>query len=64
MADYRNVDCPNCGRHRVQSDGVCEKCFWDVDGDDYASITRPFDYASNGKIYYPPGGNTVRISET
>lgn len=38
---YRNMDCPNCGRHRIELDGVCEKCQWDVDGNDYASITRP-----------------------
>jgi hypothetical protein len=48
---YRSGDaviCPNCGRYRVQgpdsgmhADGVCEKCTWDVDGGDYATITRP-----------------------
>lgn len=44
---YRNIDCPNCGRHRVQGDafldedGVCEKCNWDVDAGTYASVSRP-----------------------
>lgn len=37
---YRPVDCPNCGRHRVLGDGICEKCGWDVDGDDYEIVTR------------------------
>lgn len=42
MSDsYRSSDCPNCGRHRVQADGVCEKCDWDADGGDYVGITRP-----------------------
>lgn len=40
-SSYRSIDCPNCGRNRVEQDGVCEKCDWDVDGGDYASITRP-----------------------
>lgn len=39
--DYRDTECPNCGRHRVEWDGVCEKCGWDVDGGNYSSITRP-----------------------
>lgn len=38
---YRDLECPSCGRHRVMLDGVCEKCSWDADGDDYATITRP-----------------------
>lgn len=40
---YRDVDCANCGRHRVELNGVCEKCGWDHDADpmDYASVTRP-----------------------
>ena len=39
--DYRDMECPNCGRCRVEIDGVCEKCGWDVDGGNYSSITRP-----------------------
>lgn len=46
--NYRSIDCPECGRHRVWNDGVCDKCFWDVDGGDYASITRPDEYRPNG----------------
>jgi len=47
---YRNIDCPNCGRHRIQINGVCEKCLWDVDGKNYASITRPNEYNPQGRI--------------
>ena len=57
--DYRNVDCPKCGRHRVQGDGVCEKCLWDVDGGDYASITRPDEYDTQGYIYHKPDENLI-----
>lgn len=39
--DYRDIACPNCGRHRVETDGICEKCHWDVDGGDWVTITRP-----------------------
>lgn len=49
-AEYRNTDCPNCDRHRVQSDGVCEKCLWDSDGGNYASITRPTEYDQYGRL--------------
>lgn len=41
---YRGVNCPNCGRRRVDIAGVCEKCFWDVDANGYAHITRPESY--------------------
>lgn len=41
VAFYRDLDCPNCGRHRVWATGVCEKCRWDVDGGDYVIVTRP-----------------------
>lgn len=44
MPVYRPDACSNCGRFRVQTDGVCEKCNWDVDGGDYAMITRPNEY--------------------
>lgn len=43
-SDYRSTDCPNCGRHRVMADGICEKCEWDVDGGNYLSVTRPDEY--------------------
>jgi molybdenum cofactor biosynthesis enzyme MoaA len=56
--NYRNGDCPNCKRHRIQADGVCEKCFWDVTGNDYASITRPNEYNAQGYIYHDPSENT------
>lgn len=34
-ADYRNVDCGKCGRMRVQSNGVCEKCGYNNDTRSY-----------------------------
>jgi hypothetical protein len=37
---YRDVECTNCGRVRVEMNGVCEKCDWDNDNGNYASITR------------------------
>ena len=43
---YRDLECPNCGRNRVELDGVCEKCYWDVDGGDYVTITRPNEWES------------------
>lgn len=51
---YRDVECPNCNRHRVQDDGVCEKCLWDVDGGDYAAITQPADYSATGRVFHLP----------
>jgi len=42
--------CTNCGRYRVQTDGVCDKCWWDNDRGNYASITRPESYDTNGPI--------------
>lgn len=36
MSDYyRDDPCPKCGRHRVQANGVCEKCRWNVDANDF-----------------------------
>jgi len=32
---------------RVETHGVCEKCNWDVDGGNYATITRPADSTEN-----------------
>ena len=45
---YRNIDCPNCGRHRVSTKGICDKCFWDVDGGDYVTVTRPDKWRNTG----------------
>lgn len=33
---YRDHPCSNCGRHRVELDGICEKCNWNEDIDAYA----------------------------
>ena len=39
---YREEDCLNCGRSRVDLEtGFCEKCQWDNDCGDYASIIHP-----------------------
>jgi hypothetical protein len=45
---YRGTDCTHCGRCRVQDDGVCDKCNWDNDGNDWAFITRPDEYDTDG----------------
>jgi len=29
MSEYLDFDCKNCGRHRVESNGICEKCNFD-----------------------------------
>lgn len=29
MSEYLNYDCINCGRHRVENNGICEKCNFD-----------------------------------
>ena len=29
MSEYIDFDCKNCGRHRVESNGICEKCNFD-----------------------------------
>jgi hypothetical protein len=29
MSKYLNYDCINCGRHRVENNGICEKCNFD-----------------------------------
>lgn len=50
--DYRRGDaigCKNCGRARVQWDGVCEKCLWDNDAGEYASVSRPTEYDALGR---------------
>ena len=37
---YRVQVCTNCGRMRIELNGVCDKCGWDQDGGNFASITR------------------------
>jgi hypothetical protein len=59
QGDYRSVECPNCRRNRVQRDGVCEKCLWDVDGNDYACVTRPSEYNAQGYIFVQPDENPI-----
>jgi hypothetical protein len=43
---YVGINCPNCGRARVEWDGtllVCEKCRWDILHDDfYLARRRPY----------------------
>lgn len=51
---YRVADCnnPDCGRMRVQEDGVCEKCLWDNDAVPgmYACVSRPTEYDACGPM--------------
>jgi uncharacterized OB-fold protein len=35
MGGYLDMDCKNCGRRRVESDGVCEKCHYDNINNEY-----------------------------
>lgn len=62
MAEYREIECPNCGRLRVQDDGVCEKCLWDADGNNYAGVTRPGEYDTQGAITHKPDENLPDFS--
>jgi len=59
MDDYRDIDCPNCNRHRVQSDGVCEKCLWDTNGNNCDCVTRPEDYNAQGYIFVRDDENLI-----
>lgn len=61
---YRDIDCPNCQRHRVDQDGVCDKCLWDVDGGDYALVTRPNEYNAQGPIFVDPNENLILHAST
>lgn len=61
---YRNIDCPKCGCYRIQSDGVCENCLWDVDNNNWAPITRPNKYDSRGRLVKLPGGEGDFFSGT
>lgn len=40
MSGYKDVDCINCGRHRVEEDGVCEKCNYDQGKREYVSALK------------------------
>lgn len=40
---YRNEECPECGRHRVQNNGICEKCRWSVDADEYITLEEELE---------------------
>jgi ribosomal protein L37AE/L43A len=62
-ANYRDVACPNCGRNRVELDGVCDKCLWDIDGGNYASITRPAEYDVHGYIFVRGDENLILDAE-
>lgn len=52
--DYRGQNCKHCGRQRVLVDGVCEKCLWDNDADEFAFITRPKEYDTQGPVFVDP----------
>ena len=34
--NYLDYDCKNCGRHRVEINGICEKCNYDNIENEYA----------------------------
>lgn len=51
---YRSGPCNNCSRHRVELSGVCDKCLWDNDAGDYACITRPQEFDTQGRVYSVP----------
>ena len=61
---YRDIDCPNCNRHRVQANGVCEKCLWDVDNGNYVNITRPDEYDHCGRIVNLPENSLLGSEPT
>lgn len=66
---YRSMDCPNCGRRRVHGpamgdeDGVCEKCHWDVDANEYATVSRPENYRDDDEDYNPFAANPNQSHE-
>jgi len=39
MSGYLNVDCKNCGRHRVEKNYVCEKCGFDNRENQYVNAS-------------------------
>lgn len=32
---YRPIDCPVCRRRRILISGLCEKCYWHIDHNEY-----------------------------
>lgn len=60
---YRDMECPQCGRHRVESDGVCEKCEWDTDNGDFAMVTRPEDYIGGLRVGGEKAARIRRLEE-
>lgn len=52
MSDYRNKDCVKCGRHRVEKDGTCEKCYWNEDDGFYDFPS--FDDSYNPNLILTP----------
>jgi ribosomal protein L37AE/L43A len=60
LSDYYDMNCPSCGRERVQRGGVddrvCEKCDWDLDASDWASITRA---QARHNAAHPPGCSCI-----
>jgi hypothetical protein len=36
MSNYLNFDCKKCGRHRVENNGICEKCNFDNTHNEFA----------------------------
>lgn len=42
--DYYNIDCANCGRMRVERDGICEKCGFDNNDYIRSRTVRPDEH--------------------
>ncbi len=47
---YDGRTCSNCNRVRVYDTGICEKCQWDNDADEYGVFTRPDEFYEG--VYY------------
>ena len=60
MSGYLNIDCINCGRHRVEETYICEKCGYDNKNMKYVAgggtMQEVDTVIQNNKIY-----KTIRI---
>ena len=41
---YSERTCTYCGRARVYDTGICEKCQWDNDANNWGRVTRPDEF--------------------
>ena len=49
---YTGDPCSNCGRIRVELDGICDKCHWDTTKDDYADQCNNCEHRTNNEDGY------------